>query len=238
MLNKFVSNYEDITGKADIYACPICLKEFPVIRGQMPAGLTKEHVPPHSLGGGVKCYTCATCNNTFGAKADSHLLKGIQLNQKTFFSSLKEQKVRLFSQTGEMFQAHISTNEDGTLTMYNSKKNNHPSKLESFIGTVGEGSILNFTPIVPKVDLHLLNVGLLKSAYLFAFEMIGYEIVVNSNYDIVREQLLAPDEKIYFENTILRDAFTPDQEGVYFSEIGGIRFICVILKLKYNLTEV
>ncbi|WP_286860067.1 MULTISPECIES: HNH endonuclease [Sphingobacterium] len=238
MLNKFVSNYKDITGKDDIYACPICLKEFPVIKGQMPAGLTKEHVPPHSLGGGVKCYTCSTCNNTFGAKADSHLLKGIQLNQKTFFLSLKEQKIRLFSQTGEMFQGHVSTNEDGTLTMHHSKKNNHPSKLETFIGTVREGSILNFIPIVPKVDLHLLNVGLLKSAYLFAFEMIGYEIAFNSNYDIVREQLLNPDDKIYFENTILRDAFIPGQEGVYFSEIGGIKFICVVLKLKYHHSEI
>lgn len=237
MLNKFVLNYKDITGIVDIYACPICLNEFPVIKGEMPVGLTKEHVPPHSLGGGVKCYTCATCNNTFGANADSNLLKGIQLNEKTFFSSLKDQKVRLFSQTGEMFQGQVSTNDDGTFTIYHSKKNNHPIKLEKFIKTVDEGSVLNFTPIIPKVDLHLLNVGLLKSAYLFAFEKLGYEIVVNSNYNIVRQQLLNPSDKIYFENTILRSAFTPNQEGVYFSEIGGTKFVSVVMKLKYNHTE-
>jgi hypothetical protein len=47
----------EITGPESFGKCPIC--------GDEDAG-SREHVPPHSIGGRVLTYTCNRCNNDFG----------------------------------------------------------------------------------------------------------------------------------------------------------------------------
>lgn len=44
--------------------CPICL---------VPSPLSREHVPPHSIGGNVWTLTCERCNNEFGSRFEPHL---------------------------------------------------------------------------------------------------------------------------------------------------------------------
>ncbi len=48
----------------DFGECPICLEPNPASR---------EHVPPHSIGGNVMTMTCETCNNEFGSRYEPHL---------------------------------------------------------------------------------------------------------------------------------------------------------------------
>lgn len=48
----------------DFGRCPICLASGP---------LTKEHVPPASIGGTKLTYTCSECNNIFGSRFEPHL---------------------------------------------------------------------------------------------------------------------------------------------------------------------
>jgi hypothetical protein len=48
----------------DFGECPICLEPNPSSR---------EHVPPHSIGGNVKMLTCERCNNEFGSRFEPHL---------------------------------------------------------------------------------------------------------------------------------------------------------------------
>lgn len=48
----------------DFGECPICL-------GPNPA--SREHAPPHSIGGNVMTITCETCNNEFGTRYEPHL---------------------------------------------------------------------------------------------------------------------------------------------------------------------
>ena len=51
-------------GYFDFGECPICLE---------PAPGTREHVPPHSIGGNVMTRTCEPCNNKFGNRYEPHL---------------------------------------------------------------------------------------------------------------------------------------------------------------------
>ncbi len=44
--------------------CPICL---------VPSPSSREHVPPHSIGGNVLTPTCERCNNEFGSRYEPHL---------------------------------------------------------------------------------------------------------------------------------------------------------------------
>lgn len=48
----------------ELATCPICLDVSPSSR---------EHVPPHSIGGNVMTLTCERCNNEFGSKFEPHL---------------------------------------------------------------------------------------------------------------------------------------------------------------------
>lgn len=48
----------------DFGECPICLT---------PDSGSREHVPPHEIGGTVLTYTCERCNNEFGSRYEPHL---------------------------------------------------------------------------------------------------------------------------------------------------------------------
>jgi hypothetical protein len=55
---------------APTYLCPICRKPF-TVEALYDGRLSKEHVPPQSVGGHDLLLTCAACNNTAGTKLDA-----------------------------------------------------------------------------------------------------------------------------------------------------------------------
>ncbi|GAA0462761.1 HNH endonuclease [Actinoplanes campanulatus] len=68
----------------DLYPCPLCLRDLYVI-GAIEAGeLTREHVPPHSLGGRWLALTCRSCNNKAGTFFDAEAEK--QERMRSFLS--------------------------------------------------------------------------------------------------------------------------------------------------------
>ena len=52
------------------YVCPICRKPF-TVEAVDDGRLSKEHVPPQSVGGHELLLTCTACNNTAGTKLDA-----------------------------------------------------------------------------------------------------------------------------------------------------------------------
>lgn len=48
----------------DFGECPICREPNPTSR---------EHIPPHSIGGNIMTITCEACNNEFGSRYEPHL---------------------------------------------------------------------------------------------------------------------------------------------------------------------
>lgn len=67
---------------ADVYPCPLCLDGFFTIKAIDTGELTREHVPPQSLGGRWLVLTCRTCNNDAGRFYDA--------------DAQKEERIRLF----------------------------------------------------------------------------------------------------------------------------------------------
>jgi hypothetical protein len=55
---------------APTYVCPICRKPF-TVEALDDGRLSKEHVPPQSVGGRELLLTCKECNNTAGTKLDA-----------------------------------------------------------------------------------------------------------------------------------------------------------------------
>ena len=50
--------------------CPICLTDFTRNAVERGVDVTLEHVPPKTLGGSVRCLTCADCNSSASRHLD------------------------------------------------------------------------------------------------------------------------------------------------------------------------
>ncbi len=51
-----------VPGMTDTFRCPLCWRDFD--QGSLKSGaLSREHVPPRSLGGWLVTLTCKKCNN-------------------------------------------------------------------------------------------------------------------------------------------------------------------------------
>lgn len=59
----------------DLYPCPLCLRGLFTIEAIEAGDLTREHVPPHSLGGRWLALTCRACNNVAGTFFDAEAEK-------------------------------------------------------------------------------------------------------------------------------------------------------------------
>lgn len=76
----------------DLYPCPLCLDGLYVIEAIEAGELTREHVPPHSLGGRSLALTCRTCNNDSGTFYDAEAEK--QQRMRSFLAGRHQGPVR------------------------------------------------------------------------------------------------------------------------------------------------
>src|SRR6266496_4496157 len=67
----------------DVFLCPLCFKYFERKVLDYENVLTREHVPPQSLGGQDRdcTLTCADCNHTAGSRLDRQLGLKLQTDE-------------------------------------------------------------------------------------------------------------------------------------------------------------
>jgi hypothetical protein len=216
------------------YVCPVCLTHFSPkdLETHLSNFLTLEDAPQKSLGGKANTLTCKRCNNTCGREIDFHLVERMfEQDRRKFLPNTKGQGK--FILNGEVVQGEYSVDENGKITVTHSKKNNHPEKLESYIDNTGKGSIVTLEHKPSRVDTKRLEIALLKTAYILAFEKFGYSIMLDECFDIVRQQLLHPDEEIYPEGFWTKQQiFTEQHEGVHLIETKGYFGLFCVFALK------
>lgn len=76
----------------DLYPCPLCLDGLYGIDAVDTGELTREHVPPHSLGGRSLALTCRACNNDSGTLYDAEAEK--QQRLRSFLAGRHQGAVR------------------------------------------------------------------------------------------------------------------------------------------------
>ncbi len=217
-----------IEGERDIYVCPICFNQHISVDEEDP--LTLEDAPPKSLGGRANILTCKSCNNTLGHKIDFHLTERLRELDSAKFLPNTETKVKV-KVGDEVFNGTITIDENGKMTMYHSDKNNHPIKLEeSMIGLKG-GNIVDMSFLKTRVIPEKLEYALLKTGYLMAFEKFGGSMIYDKCFDIVREQLMNPEERIYPEKFWVTPPFPEDLVGVYFVLDKGLECLFALFNL-------
>lgn len=226
--NGFVNGYKDF------YLCPICLRPHNDLNTDDP--LTLEDAPPKSLGGTANILTCKSCNNTAGHKIDFHLTERLREIDSAKFIPGTETIVKV-NINGETFQGKITVAEDGTMTMFHSNKNNHPEKLEQTMQQLKGGNIVDMNFLKSRVIPENLEYALLKTGYIMTFEKFGYSLILDNCFDIVREQLKKPEERIYPDNFWFSPPYPKTMQGVYFICDKELECLVAMFNLDTGNTE-
>jgi len=221
-------------GDKDVYLCPICLRPHKDLNSEDP--LTLEDAPPKSLGGSANTLTCKSCNNTAGYKIDFHLTERLREIDSGKFIPGTETSVKV-NIDGETFQGKITVGEDGTMTMFYSKKNNHPEKLEKTVTQLKHHKIIDMQFMKSRVIPENLEYALLKTGYLMMFERFGYSLLLDNCFDVVRQQLIKPEERVYPEGFWFSPPYPKSMTGVYFICDRGLECLVAIFNLDTGNTE-
>jgi HNH endonuclease len=175
---------------APTYVCPICRTPF-TVEALDDGRLSKEHVPPQSVGGDELLLTCTTCNNTAGTKLDS--------------AAKTKEDVRL-AMTGRADRLHrikatiggITVNgqlqaKDGSYSLTIPKHLNRPGTSEELrrVGRAGA----SLTVEHERYSELGARISWLRAGYLALVAMEGYKIVLDPAMDIVRTQIRECDER-------------------------------------------
>jgi len=225
----------DIDLKFDkTFICPICLKQFSEndLDTKVANYLTLEDAPPKSLGGKANTLTCKKCNNEFGHEIDFHLVEKLnELGIKSFLPNTGS-KAKI-THNGIEVQGTLNVDEKGVMTITHLEKVNNPNKLKEYVSKTGKDDIIDLQFPMSRVDIKRFEIALLKSAYIMAFEQYGYALILNKSYDIVRKQLLNPDDNIYPEGFWSQQSiFTEKFKGVHLITTKGFEGFQAVFVLK------
>jgi hypothetical protein len=191
-------------GDTSLYLCPICCKGF--TEGDAEAGVlvSLEHVPPQSLGGKPLLLTCSECNSESGRKTEFNAAN--LANLKSFgdiVTGNSEGTVQcILNMGGEKVAVSLSRKAGATEFRACAKANN-PAALERLNGHMKalsndekwDGEQFNITKKL-KLDYRLLRLAFLKSGFLLVSAWLGYGFVLDSRLDIVRDQIMRPEENL------------------------------------------
>ena len=220
---------------ADAYICPLCQHVYAIAHD----ALTLEHVPPESVGGKPILVTCKACNNSQGADLDVYLMNELEISHNLSHLDTIPQKSRIAFNGIEINGQTTFSKSEGFKFMI-SPNNNNPIEFEGFMKearNAKEGYEIKLTANITnrKRNTDLANIALLKSAYLMAFQELGYMYVLNPCTNKVREQILNPKQQIIStpyviadENGIPKDL----PQGVYYATLDAMACIVVLMDLQ------
>jgi hypothetical protein len=159
--------------------------------------LTIEHIPPAALKGKRLCLTNRISNSQSGHSLDLALQNHIRLRE--FHEKVSPLKTTVYIENVKLEGTLDFTNKEKSKINFTSKsKHQGNERVKNKILVDRE---FNFKFIIPK-DSRKTLISLLRTAYLYAYGHIGYSLLfgatklVNPNYDLIRQQILKPDEKI------------------------------------------
>lgn len=153
----------------DFGICPICLS---------PGPTSREHVPPHSIGGNVLVLTCELCNNEFGSKYEPHL-------QGWYEGSIGKVKISGADVSGSRFAGEYLVRESPAGEVIYFQHGRYDPEVDRILQAGG-----SFEITYPEADIARMRVAAIKSAYLAACAAMG-AIPTSPRAEELRAELFA-----------------------------------------------
>lgn len=192
--------------------CPICLKAFTREEVEIGKNVTLEHVPPKSLGGQVRCLTCANCNASAGRTIDQAIAMRDKSVQDSKLGRGEKVEIDIFGTKHTTFLTPngITTNQLPPQLAVNTRVHSFLEQMEArgqktiLIAEIIRGPNWNvskgitLTPKQPSAQQ--VAVGCLRYAFLLVFCLLGpagYRFASSKALEPIRGQILYPEvEKI------------------------------------------
>lgn len=174
-----------------VYICPLCKRYFQrdaILSINGDSELTIEHVPPKSVGSKSTILTCKTCNNEHGSKLDSQLHRKLQWGKFLSRSPGKTMQAEFKVNDEILTRGHVGISESRDFEIFfDGRRTNlkHEEKLIKFVTSDTSKSSIEI-----KLTTHnrvLSNLSVLRSAYLLAFQKLGYAYIFSKGAEKVRQ---------------------------------------------------
>ena len=189
--------------------CPICLAPFKRSTVEMGLHVTLEHVPPKTLGGSVRCLTCANCNRSASRNLDqaAAMMNSAMIDQKdgrgtkVLLDVCGTKHTTYFSQDGAANSEPVRRLAS-SLSARTLRKQLSGRKILLFAELkrgpdwdVSKGITLS----IKQPARHHVLVSWLRSAYLLVFSLLGragYRYAESEAIRPIREQIMKPDDEL------------------------------------------
>lgn len=195
------------------YVCPQCLQGFTVEAWQ-DGTITREHVPPESMGGQRLVLTCQACNNDLGG-ADSEGHMRLEADFCDFVSGKPVKAAVHLKTAGGRVPINLTAG-GGNILAFGVPKAVHPGEqqrvVSSFDEATSEGRWEKFqmTFEFRPYSMSRAATGWLRTAYLAYFAALGYRFVLRHELNEVREKLSDPEGHCLKNFRMTGPTFRPD----------------------------
>lgn len=191
---KYVTSlYDENSSNDGLFLCPICFNRFSF---EM---LSREHVPPQSLGGKKIVFTCLKCNNTAGHTIEGHLKSALEYFKNKHFPYGSEVHVKIDFGQKTSFKGTVKRKSEDKFEIFVNERRNNPKVIEDFnkkIKTGADKIVINPITRQKILDTKVI-ISLIKTAYLQLFWRFGYIPIYDSYFQPLREQIMDPNKIIY-----------------------------------------
>ena len=171
--------------------CPICLTPFTEPDVRAGKVVTLEHAPQKSVGGKHACLTCKQCNTGVSAGVDRAVADYHRAQDDGgYYMTVEEDGER-----AKLHPKHVQIDHEAGTVKISRELHKVPANMRRWL-----------TDSPPQVKLtwtrptdHAIGMGLLKSAYLMVFSLLGeagYRYAQGEAVSSIREQLLSPEKEL------------------------------------------
>lgn len=234
------NNGHDNVGK-NAFICPLCLRLFYVdkLGEDVNKYITLEHIPPKNLGGKPLVLTCKDCNSNCGHDLDVYLRNELEHREGKYFNDPKGYESK-FEYGGNCVNAKMKEDEEGIVNIYIENRHNPPGVVDKFVASINASGKDwdikgHFKLGNHRRNTEVVDVAVLKSAYLYAFYKFGYRYILSTNLSATRKQIFNPNEEILppyyllFNESLIPDTIPDD---IYIFTLDGEKVLIVILTFK------
>lgn len=213
------------------YICPLCLALFYQQAITIDA-LTLEHAPQNALGGRIVALTCRDCNNDAGREVDCHLDNLVQQLEFQHQESGSKREGHFIDASGRRVQG-ILEYDNGNCLLKLSEKNNNP-KID--LGSFSIGEEFSFEGKRVKYNVDCATAAILKNAYILLFARIGYTILTDRFYNLLRNYINNPT-KCFLPKPLYRICPSlPINDGVFLFQMPQAKGFFVVYSVTKQTT--
>jgi len=178
------------------FLCPTCQTAISLNKKNK---ITEAHIIPKAARGALKTYLCDKCNSFFGTNQDKWFGEYLKIMNKgipeIFSTDIKD---GCFWIDNIKVNGNYETGENNELNFIINKDRNPPAIFEQLINKFqGKPPSISLRISLPILkNKRLIEIGFLTAGYLMWFGALGYSWVLQEHLNIVREQILNPNQEI------------------------------------------